>query len=307
MDKCTLIVVPHPQGSVRTFRLGRWHLRLYIGALGILCLSCCMLGLTIGKLLHQSRQLSNLHAVNERLRSDIDSQAEQIEQFAAEMESLIQFEGQIRDLTGVPPRRSAADDTRQGGQGGGEYSGEEGVGPLAETSFFNNPMRMSWPLSILMVEVRYRKDTFRELIDVVTRERERLASTPCIWPVDAPDAWISSGFGYREDPLNGKRLFHEGIDVVAPVKSPVRATADGVVTFAGWDAGLGWLLTINHGYGYKTRYGHNHKLLVKKGQRVRRGDVIALEGSTGRTTGPHVHYEVICNGEKVNPYRYLVN
>ena len=86
----------------------------------------------------------------------------------------------------------------------------------------------------------------------------------------------------------------------------VVATADGVVTEARWDGGLGWLVTINHGHGYKTRYGHNHKLLVKKGDKVRRGDVIALEGSTGRTTGPHVHYEVICDGKNVNPYRYLV-
>jgi murein DD-endopeptidase MepM/ murein hydrolase activator NlpD len=236
----------------------------------------------------------------------LSAQTDKIEKFSAEMDSLIELEGRIRDLTGLPPRRSAADDTRQGGQGGLEYDADQSIDGFPDASLLDESEHAAWTLSTLIEEARYRQETFTEVVDFVTSERELLAATPCIWPVDALDVWISSGFGYREDPINGKRLFHDGIDVVAPVKSPVMATADGVVTFAGWDGGLGWVVTIDHGHGYKTRYGHNHKLLVKKGARVRRGDVIALEGSTGRTTGPHVHYEVIREGTKVNPSRYLV-
>ena len=307
MKKYTLMFVPHPDGHVRTVQLERWHVRLCIGALSILLLSCFCLGLTVSKLAYRSRQLANLRKVNTRIQSDLSAQAKQIAKFSTEMDSLIVLEGRIRDLTGLPPRKSAADDTRQGGQGGGEYDAYESTGRPRGSLLFNSPMRAAWTLSALTEEARYRQETFTEVLDFVTRERELLAATPCIWPVDAPDAWISSAFGRREDPINGKQLFHDGIDIVAPVKSPVMATADGVVTFAGWDGGLGWVVTIDHGHGYKTRYGHNHKVLVKKGEPVRRGDVVALEGSSGRTTGPHVHYEVIRNGKKVNPYRYLVD
>ncbi len=306
VKKYTLMLVPHPDGHVRTVQLERWHVRLCIGALSILLLSCFCLGLSVSKLAYRSRQLANLRRVNTRIESDLSAQNDKIEEFSTEMNSLIKLEGRIRDLTGLPPRRSAADDTRQGGQGGLEYDADQRIDGVPAASLLDGSEHAVWTLSTLIEEARYRQETFTEVVDFVTRERELLAATPCIWPVDAPDVWISSGFGYREDPINGKRLFHDGLDVVGPVKSPVVATADGVVTLAAWDGGLGWVVTINHGHGYRTRYGHNHKLLVKKGARVRRGDVIALEGSTGRTTGPHVHYEVIRDGKKVNPYRYLV-
>jgi len=305
MKRYSLIFIPQSEGLARTLRIAQWHIGVCAAVVFLFFVSCGLLGLTLTKLIGRNRELAEAGAVNARLRSDLEGQAKQIEEFAAEMDSLTGFEAKIRDLTGMPPRRSPTDDTRQGGQGGEEQVAYEGG--LSRMSFLlAGRLAPTWTLPALLEEVRYRQETFSELIDHVTREQERLAATPCIWPVDAPDMWISSGFGNREDPISGKRAFHDGADIVAPVKSPVMATADGVVTEARWDGGLGWVVTINHGHGYKTRYGHNHKLLVKKGDKVRRGDVIALEGSTGRTTGPHVHYEVICNGENVNPYRYLV-
>jgi len=300
MNRCTLIFIPQPQGAVHTLRLTRWHICVCAVAVFIFFVNCGLLAFTITRLIQQNRDLVGARAI-------LDSQTAQIERFAAEMDSLVALETRARDVFGLPPRRSAAEHTRQGGQGGEEHDGYESSELLSSPSSLSGHRPAAGTLSALLEEARYRQETFNELIEHVTRERDQLAATPCIWPVNAPDAWISSGFGYREDPISGKRTFHDGMDVVAPVKSPVMATADGVVTFAAWDGGLGWVVTIDHGYGYKTRYGHNHKLLVKKGDRVRRGDVIALEGSTGRTTGPHVHYEVIYNGKKVNPYRYLVN
>jgi len=306
MKRYSLIFIPQSEGSTRTLRIAQWHIVACVAVVCLFLVSCGLLTVTVKKLVGRNRQLVEAGTVNAELRSGLDSQAKQIEEFATEMDSLTEFEAKIRDLTGMPPRRSSTEDTRQGGQGGEEVVAYGG-GNLSRMPFLlAGHISPAWTLPALLEEVRYRQETFSELIDHVTREQERLAATPCIWPVDAPDAWISSGFGYRTDPISGKRAFHDGADVVAPVKSPVVATADGVVTEARWDGGLGWIVSINHGYGYKTRYGHNHKLLVKKGDKVRRGDAIALEGSTGRTTGPHVHYEIICNGKNVNPYRYLV-
>lgn len=117
--------------------------------------------------------------------------------------------------------------------------------------------------------------------------------------------WISSLYGMRTDPFTGKQMFHAGIDFAGKRGSNVMAVAAGVVTWAGKRSGYGNLVEINHGNGYATRYGHNEKLLVKVGQTVKKGQVIAKMGSTGRSTGPHVHFEVLYHGHPVNPRKYI--
>jgi murein DD-endopeptidase MepM/ murein hydrolase activator NlpD len=117
--------------------------------------------------------------------------------------------------------------------------------------------------------------------------------------------YISSGFGERVDPFTGGEEFHEGIDFAAPQGTPIHAVAAGIVTFAGPRGGYGDMVQIDHGNGYSTRYGHAEKVLVHVGETVQRGDVIALLGSTGRSTGPHVHFEVLKNGREVNPARFV--
>jgi murein DD-endopeptidase MepM/ murein hydrolase activator NlpD len=117
--------------------------------------------------------------------------------------------------------------------------------------------------------------------------------------------WISSGFGYRTDPFNGKRTFHRGLDFVSPAGSDVLAVAAGVVTFSGKLANYGNMVEIDHGNGLVTRYGHNKENLVAVGDAVKKGEVIALVGSTGRSTAPHVHLEVFENGRPANPRRYV--
>jgi len=133
-------------------------------------------------------------------------------------------------------------------------------------------------------------------------EMKLLAAAPNQYPLESVRE-IESGFGYRV--LGGVREFHEGIDFSIWYGAKVMATADGTVTFAGWNQGYGWVVEIQHEMGFSTLYAHNSRLLVKKGAVVKAGDVIARSGSTGRSTGPHVHYEIQLNGKPVDPTKYM--
>ncbi|MEJ1335125.1 MAG: M23 family metallopeptidase [Candidatus Sedimenticola sp. (ex Thyasira tokunagai)] len=117
--------------------------------------------------------------------------------------------------------------------------------------------------------------------------------------------WVSSRYGYRKDPFTGKKAFHRGVDVAGKKNSDIIAVAAGVVTWAGEKSNYGSLVEIRHTDGYMTRYGHNSKLLVKSGELVTKGQVIAAMGSSGRSTGPHVHFEIARNGQAINPSKYL--
>lgn len=128
-------------------------------------------------------------------------------------------------------------------------------------------------------------------------------SVPSLKPV--ADLMFSSFYGVRSDPFRGTAAMHAGVDIPGPVGTPVRATADGIVGRAGWVGGYGNLVELEHGGKLETRYGHLSKILVAAGTRVKRGDVIALMGSTGRSTGSHLHYEVRMDGRAVNPIPYL--
>jgi murein DD-endopeptidase MepM/ murein hydrolase activator NlpD len=127
------------------------------------------------------------------------------------------------------------------------------------------------------------------------------------WPSGKPtrSGWLSSAYGYRTHPLNGRRQFHRGVDLAGKAGDPVEAVASGVVTWSGRKGGYGILLEVDHRNGFVTRYGHNAKNLVSTGELVKQGQVIATMGSTGRSTGPHVHFEVLKNGKQVNPHKFL--
>ena len=143
-------------------------------------------------------------------------------------------------------------------------------------------------------------DQVREM-QQITKKYES-STSPIIWPVKGT---ITSNFGYRGNPIGGGSGFHEGIDIAVDYGTPVRATATGKVSMSGWVDGYGNLVEINHGGGFVTRYGHNSMLLVVQGQEVKTGDIIALAGSTGRSTGPHCHYEVRVNGTPTDPLLFL--
>ncbi len=143
-----------------------------------------------------------------------------------------------------------------------------------------------------------------QLQELLQERQSILNATPSIKPVNG---WFTSPFGYRVDPFTGRQELHAGVDIAAPIGTPVMSPADGVVSYIGYEAGYGKLLVIDNGYGVHTRFGHNSQIYVHLGQKVKRRDIISAVGSTGRSTGPHCHYEVRVNDVPVNPMNYILN
>ncbi|SDE50874.1 hypothetical protein SPACI_017690 [Sporomusa acidovorans DSM 3132] len=137
----------------------------------------------------------------------------------------------------------------------------------------------------------------------IQTDMAKLATTPSIWPTSGE---VTSGFGWRSSPWGDGSEMHPGIDIANSIGSPIFATADGVVVQSGWAGGYGNIVHIDHGNGIETIYGHNSRVSVSVGQSVKKGQIIAYSGNTGRSTGPHAHYEVRVNGTAVDPIRFLV-
>lgn len=163
---------------------------------------------------------------------------------------------------------------------------------------------MHQDLATLKQEIDSREQSFRKLKSYLDEKAAVRAATPTILPVRG---LITSGYGYRKSPFTGLPEFHQGLDIAAPSGTPILATADGVVAFVGSLASYGNVVYIHHGRRFATLYGHNSRSRVREGARVHRGDIIAYVGSTGRTTGPHVHYGTYVTGALSNPLKYLVD
>jgi murein DD-endopeptidase MepM/ murein hydrolase activator NlpD len=149
-----------------------------------------------------------------------------------------------------------------------------------------------------------REQSILELWESLSERQSLLSATPRVKPVKG---WFTSKFGYRVSPFTGRPVMHNGLDIAASPGAPIMAPADGVVSFAGYDSGYGKLVSIDHGYGVITRFGHTSQLFVEVGQKVKLGDVIAAVGNTGRSTGPHLHYEVRVNNIPVDPSNYVLD
>lgn len=146
--------------------------------------------------------------------------------------------------------------------------------------------------------------SFDQLKESLGKQKDKLSHIPAIMPIHVNDYTMSSGYGYRRDPIYGSSKFHEGLDFAANTGTPVFATGDGIVELARRQAGYGNCIDLNHSYNYMSRYAHLSRLLVKEGEKVKRGQMIGLVGSTGKSTGPHLHYEVRFKGEPQNPVNY---
>jgi murein DD-endopeptidase MepM/ murein hydrolase activator NlpD len=172
--------------------------------------------------------------------------------------------------------------------------------PVGTLPALQSPENAFGLLREILEGIEHRLTSVRTDVD---RRNALAAATPSIWPAHG---WLSSIVGSRKDPFTGDADYHQGLDISADHGSPVYATADGTVRHAAREGAYGNLITIDHGYGLETRYGHLSKYDVKPGAKVKRGDIVGRVGSTGRATGPHLHYEVRVNGRLLNPLQLLL-
>jgi len=160
----------------------------------------------------------------------------------------------------------------------------------------------SLDMAVLRKQIEAAMESVTEIRGYLAEQKDIHLATPLGWPVAGT---ISSSYGYRYHPVHEEKMFHTGVDISVPSGSDVKATANGIVSFAGWTENSGIVVVVEHGHGFSTAYAHNRKALVRVGQRIARGEVIALSGSTGVSTGPHVHYEIWKNGRHTDPAGFL--
>jgi murein DD-endopeptidase MepM/ murein hydrolase activator NlpD len=282
----TVLVLRHAGPRLR-------KLRVSYPFVAVLVLLACALALTalyaprlLLQVRSQSVTLERLEQENDRLRVERDEFEGALAEVAERLDAFEAQAGRLAEELGVTDSPATA-----GGAGGGSASAVP-----RQRFWFEDEMHG--------LESRTAKldSSFDQLGEAFRERMSQLAATPNMMPVEG---WFSHGYGWRKDPITGERDFHRGIDIVAPAGTEIRAPADGVVARAGRFPQLGRSIDIAHGYGYVTRYAHMSEIVVKPGDRVRRGDTIGLVGSTGRSTGPHLHYEVFRDGRRVNPWKYL--
>lgn len=284
----TLIVVPHAKARFRKFqvpvRMAKWA----GGTTAVFALILC------GVLVHYTRIAVEVHELR-RLRAENEallSKTHEYEVNAGKLQArLQQLQGMVTKLGVMAGLERSLPDTT-GGVGG-------------VMSFESSPPRLDpGALAALERDATQLTTKSEELEEFYRDQSVLLASTPSVWPVRG---YLSATFGNRIDPFTAQKDFHPGIDISAPMGTKIQAPADGVVVSTGVQGGYGNAIVLDHGNGIVTRYGHMDSFEVKPGQRVRRGDVIGHVGNTGRSTAPHVHYEVWVRDQAQNPIHFILD
>lgn len=247
----------------------------------------------------QSQLIDHLDRI-QRQRSHIQELAGEINELKSELVALNGFEEKIRIIANI--QRTPGQEGLFGI--GGNIPEDLDTHISLSTDHASLIRDMHEQAEQLSLASTNQEQGFGTLIRHLQDQQSILASRPAIQPTSG---WITSSFGYRTSPFTGKRVFHKALDIATRKGTPVVATADGVITFSGAKGFLGNLIVIDHGYGMITKYGHLDKLQRQRGETIRRGEIIASVGMTGRTTGPHLHYEIQLNGIPVNPKRYILN
>lgn len=286
---------------VRQFSLSREMTRIGVAA-GLFVLSA-LVSLAIGFFVKEGQRLraDRLAAQNELLAGEVESMRDRLALLETSLNELSGRDEHYRLLAGLEPIDSDVQQAGIGGPGTATLQSSElyrldpEQGRLAFTTAYD--------LNTMIRRARLLALSWTEAIDSLTSQHDRWESTPSIMPTFG---YISSSFSRsRMHPILDRARPHAGIDIAAPHGTPILAAAKGRVVFAGTRGNYGRMVEIDHGYGYVTRYAHASRVLVRAGQRVQRGDKIAEVGSTGLSSGPHLHYEVFVNGRAVNPSNYV--
>ncbi|WP_419788075.1 peptidoglycan DD-metalloendopeptidase family protein [Pseudodesulfovibrio sp.] len=297
--KYHIVVFKDKQGSCRKFQMRGW----VIASLFII-----VAGLAAGnfvlwkKYVHNFRIEQGLNRAEKTVqeqKSQLLSLTQKIVALQKNLDRIRDFDSKLRVMINLDQDVSQAT-APKGGPTNENFS--KGYLPLYRQELLARKMHEF--LRQLNVEARLEEVRQQEILHTLRSNQNMLEATPSIWPTSG---WVTSGFAWRTSPFTGKREFHKGIDISAPRGTPVYAPARGVITFAGRDSSYGLCIRLKHNTSLSTRFAHLNRIAVKPDQVVTRGELIGYVGNTGRSTGPHLHYEVRLNGVPVNPKRYILN
>lgn len=285
--KFAILIIPEGSHKVRRFSVKRGVVQTVAGLLLLMLLAVGAVLVDYTRTSLDRNELQSLRTQNRTQATELRKLSASLESLREEMVVLAQNDAKVRVMAQLSRPKSDV---------------LAGIGGPPESDATTDFASLQKQIDQIVQAIDLRRESQEEIQAFLSDQRSLLASKPKGWP---SRGWMTSGFGMRRSPFSGKPKMHEGVDIAASTGTPVYATADGIVSQAETVAGYGKLVVIDHGYGYKTYYGHNSKLNVKVGQKVRRSDRIASVGNTGSSTGPHVHYEVRLNGVPLNPRKYL--
>src|SRR3972149_5753065 len=306
----TIWIAPDIYRKVHSLTLHHTVIKLTILALltGAIGITTLLITLTARYKTMKTRvaALDSLKEENKKQQEQIAYFTDNLKGLEEQVGKLKEFGQKLRVMTSLEPVKTSEKPNSKYGLGGPLEGAEDLWEDAASLGSFLKEGQAGGSTRIedLTVQIVIQEQSFQEIEKALKRQRNRLLSTPSIWPVKG---LVASGFGKRVSPFTGETEMHRGIDILARAGTSVKAAANGLVTEVGTMPGLGNYITITHGNGVVTRYGHNKKNLVKKGERISRGQTIARVGNSGRTTGPHLHYEVVVKGKYVNPFLYIPN
>ena len=298
--KYTVIIIPDETSGTRRFGVARRT--IWVSTLCVLLLFGISVFLVKDRVTLENKisRLEPLHERSVAQRKFLERFGARLNELDGRLSALRKSEDQLRIMASVKPR-GLRNDLGLGGVNKDEQDVSFGGLSPSGRRFVTRLNRQ-----FLDLEQRFssQKSAFEALVNIFKEKKVVLAHTPSILPARG---WLTSGFGRRRSPFTNRMQFHSGIDIVSRQGTPIMAPADGLVIKAKREGGYGNVLEIRHMQGIVTRYAHNKKNLVRAGMRVKRGSIIAQVGSTGRSTGPHLHYEVHLNGVAVNPMLYIVD
>ena len=293
--KYSVIIVPDSSDKVVSKQISRKFI-YSVGAISLVIAGAALYA-AIGYLTAtvDTRRLTNLTEENQVLSSKISELENTVYNLTADMSGIMTVDDRIRlifDLPAIDP------DLREVGVGGLEENLHPVNSELAQRTWL-----LEEDIEKIQRQIAFENASFEELLTTVEKKKSDLDHVPTVRPCDGI---LSRGFGMHNDPFTGTYQPHNGIDIAAARGTPVYATADGVVSYTGFQAKLGNTVVIDHGNGIRTYYGHLSKIKAYKGQRVDRHDLVGLVGSSGYSTGPHLHYEIRQGGRPVNPFKYII-
>ena len=299
-DYFNVLVFGQKTSKTRHLRIHKKTFKIGLYLLGFALLSTIFFLCDYIQVRKKTFELGQLKQQTQEQRSKIHFFSSKIEDLERQLSTLKDFDKKIRIIANLEKSQETTSFMGMGGPSPSDV--REKLKAEKDEKGLAHQLRTD--IERLESEATSQEESLSELVKLLQSKKEMLVHTPSIWPVHG---WVTSGFGFRTNPFTGLNQMHEGLDISNRIGTPVIATADGIVSDTGKDFSHGNVVVVSHGFGMTSRYFHLNKVFVRAGQKVKRGDKVAEIGTTGRSTGPHLHYEVRVNGIPANPARYILN